>query len=176
MAGHISRLIPASLWVEAQESSQLNLQINSLGPSGAIWHRRSWSKLVQVMACCLIAPSHYLNQYWLINSKVLWHSSEDIIIRRFEDTNQQDWITLISPRSQWVNDCWWLHRVHSKKYAHGLGFVMFLSWFVIGQFYPYPYRLLRGTGDNHKCQPVMIHIFYMSDWSKFQWFFKDCFI
>ena len=62
--------------------------INSLGPSDAIWHRRSWSTLVHVMACCLAAPSHYLNQFWLIISKVLRHSSEDIIIRRFEDTNQ----------------------------------------------------------------------------------------
>ena len=62
--------------------------VNSLGPSDAIWGWRSWSALVQVMACCLMAPSHYLNQYWLIISKVLWHSSEDIIIRRFEDTNQ----------------------------------------------------------------------------------------
>ena len=25
------------------------------------------------MACCLMAPSHYLNQCWLIISKVLWH-------------------------------------------------------------------------------------------------------
>ena len=59
----------------------------SLGPSDAIWRWRSWSKLVQVMGYCLTAPSHYLNQCWLIISKVLWHSSEDIIIRRFEDTN-----------------------------------------------------------------------------------------
>ena len=64
------------------------LKFNSLGPSDAIWHWRSWSTLVQVMACCLMAPSHYLNQCWLIISKVLWHSSEDIIIKRFEDTNQ----------------------------------------------------------------------------------------
>ena len=62
--------------------------INSLGPSDAIWRWRSWSTLVQVMVCCLTAPSHYLNQCWLIISKVLWHSSEDITIRRFEDTNQ----------------------------------------------------------------------------------------
>ena len=62
--------------------------INSLGPSDAIWCWRSWSTLVQVMACCLTAPSYYLNQCWLIISKVLWHSSEDIVIRRFEDTNQ----------------------------------------------------------------------------------------
>ena len=38
------------------------------------------------MACCLTAPSHYLNKGWLIISKVLWHSSADIIMRRFEDT------------------------------------------------------------------------------------------
>ena len=61
------------------------LCIKSLGPSDAIWR---WSTLVQVMACCLTAPSHYLNQCWLIISKVLWHSSEDIIMRRFEDINQ----------------------------------------------------------------------------------------
>ena len=86
------------------------LCISSWGPSDTIWHWRSWSTLVQVMACCLTAPSHYLNQCWLIISKVLWHSSEDIIIRRFEDTNQQSKIenyifkiTLRSPRGQWVN-------------------------------------------------------------------------
>ena len=44
--------------------------------------------LVQAMACCLTATSHCLNQCWLIISKVLWHSSDDIAIRRFEDTNQ----------------------------------------------------------------------------------------
>ena len=45
----------------------------SLGIGDAIWRWRSWSTLVQVMACCLTAPSHYLNQIWLIISKVLWH-------------------------------------------------------------------------------------------------------
>ena len=62
--------------------------INSLWPSNAIWWQRSGSTLAQVMACCLTAPSHYLNQCWLIISKVLWHSSEGIIMRRSEDTNQ----------------------------------------------------------------------------------------
>ena len=28
------------------------------------------------MACCLTAPSHYLNQCWLTFSKVQWHSAE----------------------------------------------------------------------------------------------------
>ena len=46
-----------------------------------IWHQncdlvmprdelRSWTTLVQV----LMAPSHYLNQFWLFISEVLWHS------------------------------------------------------------------------------------------------------
>ena len=43
---------------------------NSLRPSDTIWRHRSGSTLAQVMACCLTAPSHYLNQCWLIISKV----------------------------------------------------------------------------------------------------------
>ena len=38
------------------------VSINSLWPSVAIWRHRSWSTLAQVMARCLTAPSHYLNQ------------------------------------------------------------------------------------------------------------------
>ena len=49
---------------------------NSLGPSDAIWWQRSGSTLAQVMACCLTATSHYLNQCWLIISKIEWHSSK----------------------------------------------------------------------------------------------------
>ena len=44
--------------------------LNSLRPSDAIWRHRSGSTLAQVMACCLTAPSHYLNQGWLTISKV----------------------------------------------------------------------------------------------------------
>ena len=43
---------------------------NSLWPSDAIWWQRCESTLAQVMACCLMAPSHYLNQCWLIISEV----------------------------------------------------------------------------------------------------------
>ena len=50
--------------------------INSLWPSDAIWRQGSRSTLVQVMACCLTAPSHYLNQCWLSTTKVQWCSSE----------------------------------------------------------------------------------------------------
>ena len=37
-----------------------------------IWQPRYWSTLAQVMACCMTAPSHYLNQWWLIVCKVQW--------------------------------------------------------------------------------------------------------
>ena len=39
----------------------------------AMWRQRFLSTLVQVMACCLTAPSHYMNQCWLIIGEVLWH-------------------------------------------------------------------------------------------------------
>ena len=48
--------------------------INSLWPSDAMWQQRSGSTLAQVMACCLTASSHYLNQYWCNVSKVQLHS------------------------------------------------------------------------------------------------------
>ena len=35
---------------------------NSIWPSDAICYHGSWSTLVQIMACCLMAPSHNLNQ------------------------------------------------------------------------------------------------------------------
>ena len=83
--------------------------INSLWPSGTIRWQGNESTLAQVMACCLMAPSLYLNQCWLIITKVLWHSSEGIIMRRPEDTIQQNKIenyifrtTFRSPRSQRV--------------------------------------------------------------------------
>ena len=49
-------------------------RINSMWLSTAIWWHRYVSILAQVMTCCLMAPSHYLNQCCLLNSEVLWHS------------------------------------------------------------------------------------------------------
>ena len=42
------------------------IPIKSLWLSEAIWLHRSWSVLAQVMACCLMAPSHCLNRCWLV--------------------------------------------------------------------------------------------------------------
>ena len=50
---------------EIDFATKICLKINSLWPSDAIWRHRSWSTLAQVMACCLSAPSHYLNECWI---------------------------------------------------------------------------------------------------------------
>ena len=54
---------------------QLSL-FNSLRPSDPIWWHRSGSTLPQVIACCLMATSHYLSKSWLIIGEVLWNSPE----------------------------------------------------------------------------------------------------
>ena len=64
------------------------LLLNSLWPGDAIWRHGTRSTLAQVMACCLATPSYYLNQCWLIIGEVPCHSSQGIILRRCEDTNQ----------------------------------------------------------------------------------------
>ena len=51
-----------------------------------LWHR-SVSPLAQVMACCLMAASHYQNQCWLIIERALWHSPESNFTRRAHQLN-----------------------------------------------------------------------------------------
>ena len=63
-----------------------DLAFNSLWPSDAIWRHRSWSTLAQIMACSLMAPSHYLNQCWLFISGVPRHSYENNFTMRGQAT------------------------------------------------------------------------------------------
>ena len=85
--------------------------VNSLWPSDAIWQQASMSTLVQVMACCLTAPSHYLNKCWFIFSKVQWHSVEGNLTRDSSPFNHKNKlenylskILLKFPRGQWVKE------------------------------------------------------------------------
>ena len=62
------------------------------------------------MACCLTASSDYLNQCWLIISKVEWHSYEDKFTRDTSAINHWNYlenvvpkISFKFPRGQWVN-------------------------------------------------------------------------
>ena len=53
-----------------QQWYQMNIitRFNSLRPGDAIWRHRSGLTLTQVMACCLTAPSHYLDQFWFLSN------------------------------------------------------------------------------------------------------------
>ena len=72
---HFTSLSSMVQVVECFLMDHKELFLNSLWPSDAIWRHRSGSTLAQVMACCLTAPSHYLNQCWLVIIKGQWHSS-----------------------------------------------------------------------------------------------------
>ena len=69
-----------------------SVECNSLRPSDTRWRQRSGSTLPQLMACCLMAPSHNLNQCWLIISKVEWHSFKDEFTRDTSAINHWNYL------------------------------------------------------------------------------------
>ena len=74
----------------------------SLWTSDVIWRWIPGSSLAQVMACCLTAPSHYLNQCWLLIRGFLWHLPECNCPGNARDTNP--WYESENCGGQWVND------------------------------------------------------------------------
>ena len=102
--------------------------LNSLRPSDTIWRHGSGSTLAQVMACCLMAPSHYLNQCWLIISKVLWLScrgnfTRDASIINYWNLfeNYMSKISFKSPRGQWVKLVRCLYIEIAQRYLSSMG-------------------------------------------------------
>ena len=62
------------------------------------------------MVWCLMEPSHYLNQGWLIISEILWYSPAGNVTEcpmylsfDIEIENDQFKTTAASPSDQWVN-------------------------------------------------------------------------
>ena len=96
--------------------------VNSLWPGDAIWRHGTWSTFDRVMACCLMAQSHYLNQCWLIIGDVPWHSSLNDVKISINKTRLKIAVFKMasrSPRGQWVNDAltlgkWWLGAVRQQ--------------------------------------------------------------
>ena len=102
-----------ALWVLAMQQIW-TLLINSLWPSDAIWRHISGSTLVQVMACCLTAPSHHLNQHWLIINEVLWFTLIDQV--DYNELENYNFKTTATPcGGQWVNPFWTGHRILSAN-------------------------------------------------------------
>ena len=95
-------------------------------PSDAMWWHRFGATLAQIMACCLMAPSHYLFLCWVIIKGVLaftWEQFYENLICKlcskitfwnYLYITQGQWVNqvfkeytlkllLSSPSSQWVN-------------------------------------------------------------------------
>ena len=90
------------------------------------WWHRSASTLALVMAWCQTAQSHYLNQYWVIITKIQWHPTDDSFTRdppvanhwnEFENYLYKP--SFKSPWGQWVNSCEILwHLAALRKLTH----------------------------------------------------------
>ena len=77
-----------------------------------MWRHRSGSAFVQVIACCLTAPSHYPNKWWLIIKGLLWHAPEaipqEMLMILIHNVFRVDAfkITMTFLWGHWVNDSW----------------------------------------------------------------------
>ena len=65
-------------------TTRTRIFMNPLWPSDVIWHGEYFSTLFRVMACCLMAASHYPNQCGFIINDVLRHLLE----RRFRGSEK----------------------------------------------------------------------------------------
>ena len=119
--------------------------VNSLWPSDTIWRQRSGSTLAQVMACCLMAPSHYLNQCWLIISKVQWHSSEC----NFKEIPQPS-VPEISLKITYLKFCSNLPGANELNVASFTGTAVF-----------YQPGMLQGGSVTHECSPQRAIGYYL---------------
>ena len=103
-----------------------NFHIHSLWPCDTIWHgNRTWSTSAQVMACCLTAPIHHMNQCWLNIRKVLWHLSESNFTGNIGD------IFFICVVNSSNGNLWQPHLpgpLMSSWYVEGLCYQLYQSW------------------------------------------------
>ena len=83
----------------------LSMPLTHLGPNDAIWHHRTGPTLAKVMACCLPAPSNYLNQYWLFSHKNLSCSSKRLITH-FYGVGALTSIWVGGTHPQWLTPKW----------------------------------------------------------------------
>ena len=87
------RNLSFNVYLLVKRKLSICLWVNSLWLSVAVWRHRPWSALAQVMAWCLIAPSHYLKQCWLTIATVPATRSWRIWINESHETTRNDYIT-----------------------------------------------------------------------------------
>ena len=63
--------------------------MKSLTPGNTIWHHNTRSTLFQVMAWCLMAPSHHLIKCWQTINEVLWHERVESCKGNYRDISHE---------------------------------------------------------------------------------------
>ena len=101
-------------WNRAYWNMAQSTIFDSLWPGDTIWWYRRGSTLAQVMACCLMAPSYYLNQRWLIINRVLWNAPESNCIRHANESDSKPRNTL-GCLDQYRNKVWRLWNSQDHK-------------------------------------------------------------
>ena len=127
----------------SQSGHGFTLQINSLWPSDAIWQHNSGSTFAQVMTCCLTAPSHYLDQYWLLICEVVLHPTEGnftanvqatILYNEFEnctfEISQGEWVNCVAAQIRYkLEDCNWVDdKLHYIFKRYHVEYILRLDW------------------------------------------------
>ena len=77
-------------------------ELHPMWHSKIIWRHRSGLALAHVMACCLAAPNHRLNQYCWTVKPIYSHIPQPLIISISLEIIVPK-ISFKSPRGQWVN-------------------------------------------------------------------------
>ena len=100
------------------------MRINLLWPSDTICWHKSGSTLVKITACRLPAPSHYLNQCWLIINETRWHLAAGNCAEIIIAITQYKWFqsykfenTATSHRGRWANNHWILQALQKNLYV-----------------------------------------------------------
>ena len=102
-------------------------QFNSLWLSDTIWWHRSGSTFAQVMACCLAAPSHYLNQCCHVSSVRF----RDIWLRGISQEITQPSVTKVSLKIDYPKFHLNLPGANKLSFIHLLIYISILSTSVI---------------------------------------------
>ena len=70
-----------------EDNSRLSVSLNPMWPNDAIWRHKSGSTWAKVVACCLMTPSHYVNQCRLVINGTLWHAPDSNVTKSTQEFN-----------------------------------------------------------------------------------------
>ena len=135
-----------------------NLNFDSLWPKDAIWRHTSGSTLAQVMACCLMTPSHCLNQWWHIIKYVLCHSPGSSFTKTAHELNRQHVFGDYTFRNTKIFSLGPVRYNHMQymsmimHFVHGLlCFVVVWYWLIL----PYLSTFVQWFETIHSTKPTM---------------------